>query len=180
LFQELLSKNKLVDSDSLLSDDNRIFFGSKNPKLVIIAVTNPLCGFCTESFQIYYELLSKYEEIQINFVFSLFTNDKDNPAYKIINTFLELYNNKSKADAIQSLKNWYELKDFDIWMKKYDQVFNQNQFTESILKKHNDWLVKNNISNTPTTLINNNYYPNEYNIKDILYLIDDIIFENKK
>jgi protein-disulfide isomerase len=124
--------------------------------------------------------LNKYEEIQINFVFSLFTNDKDNPAYKIINTFLELYNNKSKADAIQSLKNWYELKDFDIWMKKYDQVFNQNQFTESILKKHNDWLVKNNISNTPTTLINNNYYPNEYNIKDILYLIDDIILENKK
>jgi len=180
LFQELLSKNKLVDSDSLLSDDNRIFFGSKNPKLVIIAVTNPLCGFCTESFRIYYELLNKYEEIQINFVFSLFTNDKDNPAYKIINTFLELYNNKSKADAIQSLKNWYELKDFDIWMKKYDQVFNQNQFTESILKKHYDWLVKNNISNTPTTLINNNYYPNEYNIKDILYLIDDIILENKK
>ena len=49
---ELLSKKQLISNDIVL-DDERIYFGSNNPKLVIIAVTNPLCGFCAESFQTY-------------------------------------------------------------------------------------------------------------------------------
>lgn len=179
LFNELLSKKELVTDDILL-DDDRIFFGSNNPKLVIIAVTNPLCGFCAESFQTYYEIVNKYEDIQINFVFSLFTNDPNNPAYKILNTFLELYQRKSKKEAIEALKEWFDSKNFNNWIKKYNQTDTQYQNIKTILKKHLDWNIKNNINQTPTTIINNYFYPNEYNIKDIFYFIDDMLVENKK
>jgi uncharacterized membrane protein len=176
LFNELLSKKYLVNNDILI-DDNRIYFGSNNPKLVIIAVTNPLCGFCAESFQTYYEILNKYEDIQINFVFSLFTNDPNNPAYKILNSFLELYYRKSKEEAIEALKEWFDSKDFNNWIKKNNQTEAQN--IEFILKRHLDWTIENNIHKTPKTIINNNFYPDEYNIKDIFYFIDDMLLENK-
>jgi uncharacterized membrane protein len=177
LFNELLSKKQLITNDIQL-DYDRIFFGSTNPKLVIIAVTNPLCGFCAESFQTYYEILNKYEDVQINFIFSLFTNDPNNPAYKILNSFLEIYYRKSKEEAIEVLKEWFDSKDFNNWIKKHYQIEAQNQDIEAILKKHLNWAVKNNIHQTPTTIINNYFYPNEYNIKDIFYFIDDILLEN--
>jgi protein-disulfide isomerase len=137
-----------------------------------------LCGFCAESFQTYYEILNKYEDVQINFIFSLFTNDPNNPAYKILNSFLEIYYRKSKEEAIEVLKEWFDSKDFNNWIKKHYQIEAQNQDIEAILKKHLNWAVKNNIHQTPTTIINNYFYPNEYNIKDIFYFIDDILLEN--
>lgn len=178
LFKELLSNKQLINKDILL-DNDRIFFGSNNPKLVIIAVTNPLCGFCAESFQTYYEIVNKYEDVQINFVFSLFTNDPNNPAYKILNSFLELYHRKSKKDAIEALKEWFDSKDFNNWIKKFNQTETQNQYVEFILKRHLDWNAKNNINQTPITIINNFFYPDVYNIKDIFYFIDDMLLENK-
>lgn len=179
LFNEQLSKKELLNSDSLSEDDNRIYFGSKNPKLVIIAVTNPLCGFCSESFQTYYDILNKYEEVQINFVFSLFTNDQNNPAFKIISSFLNLYHNQSKKVAIEALKEWFELKDLNNWIKKYEKSEIKNGNINAILLKHREWAITNEILHTPTTIINNSFYPNEYNIKDIFYFIDDLILENK-
>ena len=174
LFNEQLSKKELLSSDSLLADDNRIFFGSKNPKLVIIAVTNPLCGFCAESFQTYYEILNKYEDVQINFVFSLFTNDQNNPAYKILNSFIELYQKKSEGKAIEALKEWFDSKDLDNWIKKYGETEVKNDINE-MLEKHRQWSIINNISQTPTTIVNEYFYPEEYNIKDIFYFIDDML-----
>ncbi|WP_310378343.1 vitamin K epoxide reductase family protein [Flavobacterium sp.] len=178
LFNELLSKKKLINNDVLL-DSDRIFFGSKKPKLVIIAITNPLCGFCAESFQTYYEIVNKYEDVQINFIFSLFTNDPNNPAYKILYSFLELYKRKSKKEAIEALKEWFDYKDFNNWIKKHKQIVAQNQYIDAILKSHLDWTIQNKIHQTPTTIINNYYYPNEYNINDIFYFIDDMLLENK-
>lgn len=177
LFNELLSKRQLLTNDLLL-DNERIFFGSENPKLVIIAVTNPLCGFCAESFQTYYEILNKYDDVQINFVFALFTNDPNNPAFKILNSFIKLYNTKLKKNALEALKEWFDSKNFNNWIKKYNQTEKQNQQLEDILKTHLDWMIKNKIRQTPSTIVNNCFYPDEYNIKDIYYFIDDMILEN--
>lgn len=179
LFSELISKKQLLNSVALLEDDDRIYFGSKNPKLVIIAVTNPLCGFCSESFQTYYDILNKYEEVQINFVFSLFTKDQNNPAFKIVSSFLNLYHTQSKKVAIEALKEWFELKDLNNWIKKYEKSEIKYENINAILFKHREWAITNEILHTPTTIINNSFYPNEYNIKDIFYFIDDLILENK-
>ncbi|WP_396144013.1 vitamin K epoxide reductase family protein [Flavobacterium sp.] len=177
LFNELLSKKQLISNDIVL-DDERIFFGSNNPKLVFIAVTNPLCGYCAESFQTYYEILNKYEDVQINFVFSLFTNDPNNPAYKILNSILEIYHRKSKKDAIEALKKWFDSKDLDNWIKKYGATEVKNDINK-MLEKHRQWSLNNNISQTPTTILNEYFYPEDYNIKDIFYFIDDMLLENK-
>lgn len=179
LFNELLSKRQLVNNDLLLLNDNRIFFGATKPKLVIIAVTNPLCGFCAESFHTYYKILNKYEHVQINFVFSLFTNDTDNPAYKILISFLELYNKNSKKEALDSLNEWFELKNFDDWIKKHEQPTLNNINLDDLLERHRNWATVNDISKTPTTIINNCFYPNEYSIKDVFYFIDDLILDNE-
>lgn len=175
LFNELLSKRKISTEDILLNS-NKIFFGSNNPKLVIIAVTNPLCGFCAESFQTYYEILNKYEDVQINFVFALFTNDPNNPEYKISQSFLELYLRKSKDETIEALKEWFDEKNFNNWIKKHNQTETKHQQAEVIIKAHLEWTIKNNIKQTPTTIIDNCFYPDEYNIKEVLYFIDDMLY----
>ena len=67
----------------------------------------------------------------------------------------------------------------DSWTKKYYSKYIDNQYTETILKNHLNWNAKNNINQTPTTIINNYFYPDEYNIKDVFYFIDDMLLENK-
>jgi len=56
------------------------------------------------------------------------------------------------------------------------------QVSEGILNKNRELYRKNEISGTPTLLINSFKYPGQYEITDLEYYIDDIIelLEKKK
>jgi uncharacterized membrane protein len=178
LFDTLLKRAELVNNN-LIIEENKIVYGSATPLLTIYAVTNPLCGFCVESFQTYYKLLKSNKDVQVNFIFSVPFEDFSNTSTKIIVTVLDIYLNQSKDKALKALNDWFEEREISKWGNTYKITEKINDNVISILKNHQDWKHINNIYYTPVTILGNYYFPNEYNINDLHLFIDDILLEDK-
>ena len=174
LFDLLLKKDKLKELGISLGT-NRLTFGSDNPKLVIDAITNPLCGYCAPSFKSYYKILGKSKDIQLNLIFYSFTKNANNPDTKISIAVIRIYQNEGKAEALNALKEWFDHRDYFKWIKKYG-VENQNEESDlmNIIGNHQSWIAANEIYHTPVTIVNDYYYPKNYKIEDLILFVDDI------
>lgn len=177
LFTTMLNKQKLINNN-LINKDYKITFGSKNPFIVIDAVTNPYCGYCSESFKVYYNLLTTNKNVQINFVFSV-PNDITSIEMQVAVTILNIYFSDGEEQALQALNDWYIEREIDKWKKKYDLATNINDEIFSILKIQNDWLIENDITQTPATIIDGCFFPKLYNIEDLLLFIDDMLLDKQ-
>lgn len=175
LFKLMLEK-KALSNQNLISSDLSISFGSNNPSLVITAVTNPLCGYCVESFKVYEKLLNSREDVQLNFVFGI-SGNIENKETQIIVTVLDIYFNQSKNKAFEALSSWFNNRDLNMWSKKFElKTYINNEF-ESILQKQKKWMRNNEINFTPVTYIGDYLFPKLYNIEDLIFFIDDLILE---
>lgn len=177
LFYLLLKKDKLTEQGTSLGK-NRITFGSDNPKLIIDAITNPLCGYCAPSFQSYYKILEKSKDVQLNLIFNSFTNDSDNPGIKISIAIISIYHNEGKTKALNALKEWFDYRDYYKWINKYGvENLNKESDLMNIITNHQSWIMANEIYHTPVTIVNDYYYPKNYNIEDLILFADDMQFE---
>ncbi|OYQ49904.1 cysteine peptidase family C39 domain-containing protein [Flavobacterium aurantiibacter] len=173
MFEMLLNKRSLKQPLSMLDDSVRFRFGSTDPKIVITAVTNPLCGFCVETFQSYEKMLSKYSFLQLNLIFSVPNIQPDNPGVVVLRNVIEIYKLDGKESSLKSLSDWFMLRDLNIWLKNYSRTFKMDSIKEVVLH-HGSWIEENEITGTPTTIINNHFYPTEYKLSDFDFFITEI------
>lgn len=178
LFDTMLKKQKLINNN-LISQELKISFGSENPIITIDAVTNPFCGYCSESFKVYYDLLKTNKDIQINFVFSV-PNDIASKEMQIAVGILNIYFSGDKGKALQAMKDWYSEREIEKWKTEYNLASSIDNETFLILKNQHDWLQVNDIIQTPTTIIDGFYFPKLYNIEDLLMFVDEIILNKQK
>ena len=177
LFDTVLSKEVLINN-KLIVEEKKVTFGSENPLIIIDAVTNPLCGFCSESFNVYYKLLTSRSDVQINFIFSV-PNDIKSTEMQIAVSILNIYFNENKDKAFEAMKDWYFDREIDAWKKKYSISTIISAEIFSVLKNQQNWLQVNGVKNIPATFIDNYYFPKVYNIEDLLMFVDDIILEKQ-
>ncbi len=170
LFDSVLSSDKKFISNSL----NKISFGASNPKIVIDAITNPLCSFCKDSFNSYKVLLDneKYKsDLQINFIFNPI-NDGISLSKEISAKVLNIYSNFGKKACFEAMDMWFN-SDSNKWQKKYSSVSGMRNID---LETHLNWCETNKISYSPLTLLNGHEYPiTHYQIKDINYFIEELL-----
>jgi len=55
--------------------------------------------------------------------------------------------------------------------KKYSLVSKEET---SILKRNKEWCSNNNINYAPQTILNNHFFPTEYDITDIAHFVDNL------
>lgn len=178
LFNILLNENKLEDNASL-PIPKEISFGAKNFLLEINAVTNPLCGFCSKSFNVYYKLLQTHsDKIKINFIFNIPYGDTEHPSTKIATAFIKKYV-ENKDAALKILHEWFNNRDIDHWIGKYARENVENTEIAQLLIRHTDWCIANSINYTPATLLDRNFYPAMYDIEDLYLLVDEIVLEKE-
>ncbi len=179
IFNFLRSQKALLSSDDIFLK-NQIVFGNPNATLVIKAVTNPLCGFCVESFEVYDTILNDYkDDVQLQFVFNV-ANDSENIATKISLRIVDLYFNDGPSIAYAALKSWFEDRNFEKWQQQFGEGSMMKEKWMQTLSQHREWCVINKINYTPATLIHNNFFPEDYQISDLLLFIDDLIVDTKE
>ncbi|PHS04220.1 MAG: hypothetical protein COA88_14170 [Kordia sp.] len=175
LFTELLGK-KNINRNIELCKQHQITFGNPNATLVINAVTNPLCGFCSTSFKVYEQLLKTHGNlIKLNLIFNVDSDLAKNEASQISQQLILLYRN-SPENCFMALQEWFTNKDIISWQKMYGKPVHSNIET---LYQHLNWCELNDISYTPATLIGKQFFPKEYNIEDLPLFIDYLIEESK-
>ncbi|WP_347066245.1 vitamin K epoxide reductase family protein [Flavobacterium sp. WV_118_3] len=173
LFTSLLYKKQLPNT-SPIPQHHEVRFGSDNPVLTIQAVTNPLCGYCTDAFKAYFSLLEKHgTDIQIQFIFSVPYEKPDNLSTKIVLEVLEAYSQNPKQ-ALLLLKDWFEKKNISEWEHKSG---NPSPEKLQLLQSHRSWCDANGILYTPATFINSYQYPNEYKTQEFILFADEMIGE---
>ncbi len=173
LFKIALSNNLKLDTRI----ENKLSFGSVKPKIIIDAITNPTCGFCKQSFDVYKDLLeqhSKKLDIQVNFIFNI-SDTTENFSRGISQQLMNIYKNKGSSDCYEAMKYWFDKRNINDWKKKYSDVSKDNVN----LQEHGGWCKNNKIVYTPITLINERFYPSNYDIADIKYFIDELILEKR-
>ena len=148
----IINENK-IEGLEVLSEDSQIFFGNRKGILQLTAYTNPLCGYCTEAFQAYNKLLSQFpEDVGVQFIFST-PDDATNPSTIISKRIVELYK-EDTLKALQALKDWFSIKDLDLWKATHGESNSMLHSFESILNEHRRLISLNGINYTPETLIN--------------------------
>lgn len=154
----------------------KISFGNLNSNVVIDAVTNPLCGFCSKAFIDYYQLLQTDSNIKLNIIFTSFKTNKEDKGMQIITSIIDLYLNNKEQEAWQALYEWYKEKDFEKWIKKHGTEGNMflNSKVYQIIEKNQQWMQENEVNYTPATIVQNHKFPEQYNSKDIPFFTEEL------
>lgn len=178
LFAMLLNSQTPIKENNLYETANIIHFGNPKASLKIIAVTNPLCGFCKKSFEMYSKLLAKYSnQIQVTFIFNVHYENVNHQGTQISHRLIEKFYTKSNEDCFEAFKQWFEDRDISSWQKKFG-ISTNTDFIDS-LGFQNNWCKLNEINYTPATFINGKIFPKEYDISDLSFFIDELITEKE-
>lgn len=158
-----------------LNPSTSIIFGNLNAKIVINAITNPMCGYCTSAFKAYDELLLKHpEKLKLNVIFNVPSDSFEHQSSQISQRIIELYQ-ENKQEAYAALKDWFENRDASLWHTKYGMPSENANLM--ILKAHKAICTANKISYTPATILENHLFPKAYNITDIPFFMDNLNHE---
>lgn len=166
----------LNDGDSVINqympDDLNIVVGSSDAPIKLIAVTNPMCGFCKPAFEQYDKILSRFkDQVSVNFKFNVFLQDKEGPGFILAKRWVELYEQKGAEETLSSMREWFTNKNIESWKRTYGMPEKADDL--SVLENHKNWSLKNEINYTPATILKGQIFPKEYELSDLIYFIDD-------
>ena len=179
LFTSALGSQSVVKKGEIDQPEHTMSFGNSKALLKIIAVTNPLCGFCKASFELYSKLLTTHNDrIQITFVFNVHPDTEKNKAAQIAHRLLETYYNEGKDIALTAFKTWFRDRDINSWQKEHG-ISSKKDF-EKKLELQSKWCSSNGINYTPATILNERIYPKEYEINDLVFFVDNLIADKEQ
>ncbi len=178
LFAHLISQKTLTVAPNLNSE-YALVFGNLDAPLTITAVTNPTCGFCTNSFKVYDKLMQTHAgHFKMNIVFNVPANTFEYESTQIAQRIVELYS-VDKDNAYSGLKEWFANKDVQFWHERYGSYTESSDLTT--LQQHFNWCDANSIIYTPATIVDVNFFPKNYKIEDLPLFIEYLLERvNKK
>jgi len=173
LFKKLLEEKSVLNT-KVIPEPLRLVFGNPNGAIKLQGVTNPLCGFCTAAFESYDKLMHTYgNDISLEFIFNV-PDDAENKSTQIASKLVDLYIEDPKK-AYTALKAWFADRDIEEWHKNFGH--SKNPKVVDILNSHREWCNINDVHYTPASILNDNFFPQTYEIKDLPLFIQDIILE---
>jgi protein-disulfide isomerase len=172
IFKNTLLASSKIDYKGIVSGN--IILGNHDASLKIIIISSPFCKHCADVHTVIDEILKRYNDkvcFDIRFNFNYEQNDEKSK--RIHQKLVNIYYNKGQEVFIKELYNWYKNKDEDrLSSIDISQLGNLNVY--EILDEQFNWNQKNGISFTPTIIINNYFFPKEYDRKELIHFINDL------
>ncbi len=171
LFQHSLQE---IENAFLIKSFHPLILGSKSAAITLKLFLSPSCGHCHTAYNDGLELIKKYpEKINLQIMYNLNPDNQDNPYIKLAKITLSL-GLKDEKLAEQALYDWHiQRLDLETWLEKWSN-YETDEKTSGILKKQYEWCRENSFNFTPVKLINDFKYPDNYELKDLVYFISDL------
>lgn len=154
-------------------------FGNRNAAIKLAIIISPSCGHCHKSFQDAFDLVLRFpEKIFLNVLFNVNPDNVDNP-YKIVVERLLTINRSTPGKTVEAISDWHIKKmGLKKWLKKWNAepiglIINQE------IQKQYDWCSKNNFNYTPVKIVNEKIFPNEYELNELKYFLNDFVEEKE-
>lgn len=148
-------------------------FGNSNAEMRLRIILSPNCTHCFNVFREALELVTNYpEKIFLNVLFNINPDSNDNP-YKIVAERLLEINSSNETLAAEAISDWYLKKiGLEKWKKKWKVDFISREVNQQIRQQYN-WCRENKFNYTPVKMVNDKLYPNEYDIIELKYFLNN-------
>lgn len=171
-FRLLLQKSTPLDTT--IANAEEIVFGPVETPLSITIVTNPFCGHCKPVHTLIEQIHDRYpKEACISIRFYVALKDEQSDAVRVSSRLIEIYHTSGPTICLEAMHDIYGHMDTAEWLRKWG-VCEQPETYIALLRKENEWCVKNGINFTPEILINGRSLPKEYDRKDLIYFIEEL------
>lgn len=153
-------------------------FGNKSSSLNLTLIISPSCSHCHTAFKDAFDMVAKFpDKIRLTVLFNVNPENNDNP-YKVVVERLFTINNVDQDKMEEAISDWHIKKiGLDAWKDKWYGDSISMKVNHEIQKQY-DWCEENKFNYTPVKLINNKLFPNEYEISELKYFLND--FEEKE
>ncbi len=152
-------------------------FGNRNAAVKLSIILSPSCGHCYKTFQEAFELVMKFpDKIFLNVLFNINPENNDNP-YKAVVERLLTINRATPGKTVEAISDWYIKKmGYKKWLKKW-HVESVSMMISQEIQKQYDWCSMNNFNYTPVKIVNERLFPNEYELNELKYFLNDFVDE---
>jgi len=179
IFKSLINRSSKIDTKIHGVHEIEFHSCTQIPKMKVVIVTSPLCGFCKEVHSLIESILTmKDKPINILVRFNV-REDQYSIDRKIALRLLEIFTNDGPELCLESMHDIYGVMNPEDWLVKWNEAIDP-QRVESSLTEAKKWCRSTNINFTPEILINGQPFPTEYKRTDLLLFIDDIIEDNNE
>lgn len=170
-----LSK-KIPNADGL-EDLRGLHFGNRNAAIKLSIVLSPSCGHCHKTFQEAFDLVLRFpDKVFLNILFNVNPENVDNP-YKVVVERLLTINRATPGKIVEAISDWHIKKiGLKKWLKKWHTEPVSMMINQEIQKQY-EWCSKNNFNYTPVKVVNEKLFPNEYELNELKYFLNDFVEE---
>lgn len=165
--------SKKISHAKGLEDLKGLSFGKKNAVVKLSVVLSPSCGHCYKTFQEAFDLVLRFpDKIHLNVLFNINPENNDNP-YKAVVERLLTINRSTPGKTVEAISDWYIKKmGLKKWLKKW-HVDSVSMLISQEIQKQYEWCSKNNFNYTPVKIVNERLFPNEYELNELKYFLND-------
>lgn len=171
--------SKSIEEYDGFEDLKGITFGDKNTTTQITLILSPNCNNCHKTFKEAYQLFqNNSEKIHLSILFNINPNNPENPNNAVAENLLAL-NEQNPGKAKEALIDWHINRlDIKTWKRKWT-IETPYLPVNKQLQNQYFWCLKNAFDYTPVKIINDNLFPDEYEISELNDFINDFQEEFK-
>lgn len=150
-------------------------FGNADSIIDIKLFLSPSCGHCHKAYSDAKKIYDKHpDKVSLEILFNVNIENHQNPYLSIVETILALHLT-DKDLAISALNDWHIKKmTLEEWKVKWSFLTNNMLVTNQIQKQY-EWCLVNNFNYTPVKIVNHKIFPNEYELSDLNYFINEYL-----
>ena len=162
-----------------LDDLRGLNFGNRNAAVKLSVILSPSCGHCHKTFQEAFDLVLRFpDKIYLNILFNVNPENGENP-YKAVVERLLAINRSTPGKTVEAISDWH-IKNMSLkkWLKKWHVDSVSIMVTQEINKQY-EWCSKNDFNYTPIKIVNEKIFPNEYELSELKYFLNDFVEEKE-
>ena len=177
-FKVFKSFGKKVEVQEGFEKLKGIQYGDVNAPISLTLFLSPSCGHCHKAFKDAKDLFEKNKSnVYLNILFNVNPENKSNEYLSVVETLLAL--NASNEEMVkEALEDWH-VKNMSLeeWKEKWS-ISSYDMIVNNQLVRQYEWCLANKYNFTPVKIINGELFPNDYEISDLNYFLNDYIEEN--
>jgi uncharacterized membrane protein len=152
-------------------------FGNRNAVVKLSIIISPSCEHCHKTFQEGFDLVLRFpDKIFLNILFNVNPENIDNPYKSVVERLLTI-NRVTPGKTVEAISDWHIKKiGLKKWLKKWNVDSVSMMITQEIQKQY-EWCSKNNFNYTPVKIVNERVFPNEYELSELKYFLNDFVEE---
>ena len=176
LFKNALKVNRTVEAEIMTS---QIQLGKTTAPLQISMVTNPYCKFCEGAHQAVHTILNRSDlEVGINLRFNVNPERTDEKTIRLHQGFIDVYNSGGSEAFMTAMDDWFQHKDVNKWLAKYQTSEKINPQALELFKKEYNENAKNELLFTPAIIVSRHLYPKMYRPAELAGFISELEEDN--